>query len=426
VAAGRYERGFRRLWAATSLSGLGDGARIASFAVLAATLTHDPLQVALVTVAARVPWVLVGPFTGALVDRVPHWRTMWLCDVVRAVLMSLFVVLLALGQVGIGLLVCVSFLLSSIDTLAENLAQAVVPQVAGTVSLETANSRIMGGQLVAGEFIGTAAGTALFALSAPLPFAVDAATFLAAALLVRSVRPVPGQAAERGHPLPSSGIFAEVAEGFRWLWRHRTLRTVCLLIGLLNFCVLTVMGIAVLYALNVLHISAAAYGAALVVIGLGGLAGLLVAPACVARLGRGGTLKLALGLAPAPFLIAGLTSDVLVAASGLTLVGASITLATVVTTALRQDLIPQPLFGRVNSAYRLVINGVSPLGGLAGGVLAGVLGLRAPFILAGSVMAVAALVGLCLSITDSTTSGAAGPDAARMSGQSTDGSKGNV
>ncbi|CAL9558579.1 MFS transporter [Streptomyces sp. enrichment culture] len=394
MATARFAPGFRRLWAATFVSGLGDGSRLAALAVLAATLTDDPLEVALVTVAARAPWVLVGPFAGALADVLPLWRTMWLCDVARAAVMTLFVALLLTGHVSVPVLVVVSFVLSSVETLAENLAQAAVPEVTGSAPLESANSRIMGGQLVATEFIGAPLGTALFVVTAALPFAVDAVTFTLAAVLVMTVRPAPGTDGKRSGARRPGGVWRGAAEGARWLWRHRDLRTMCLLIALLNFCLVAVMGIAVLYAVKVLHITPGAYGTALVVIGAGGLAGVLLAPRCVAALGRGGTLKLAFALCPAPFLIAGLTSDPLLAGGGLTLVGASVSLATVVTTSVRQEVIPPPLFGRVNGAYRLIVNGVSPVGGFVGGLVAGAFGLRAPFLLAGAALAVGALVAL--------------------------------
>jgi MFS family permease len=94
------------------------------------------------------------------------------------------------------------------------------------------------------------------------------------------------------------------------------------------------------------------------------------------------------------FLIAGTTSRPLVAAGALAFVGAAISLATVVTTSLRQALVPGALFGRVNGGYRFVVNGVSPLGGLAGGALAGVAGLRAPFLFAGALLAAATVTAL--------------------------------
>lgn len=391
-----FGRGFWRLWCATTASGLGDGIRITAIAVFATVLTADPLQVALVTVAGQLPWALVGPFAGALVDRVDRWRALWLCDAVRAVVVAAFVALVRLGGVGVALLAVTAFVLSSVETMAENLSQAVVPDVAGDGSLDSANSKLLGGQFVTTEFLGAPLGTALFVLARPLPFLIDAVSFVVSAVLITSVRTRRPTAAPANPPMTPRALLSETVAGVRWLWRNTLLRTLCLVVGLLNFAVLAVLGIAVLYAVRVLDVSRAAYGLLLLIIAVGGLVGLLVAPKLVAVLGRGRTIQLPLALCPLSFLVGGFTSDPIVAAVAFMVVGASISLANVVTTTVRQALIPAELFGRVNGAYRFVVNGMSPLGGLVGGLVAGGLGLRAPFFLAAAVFVVAIALTLPL------------------------------
>jgi MFS family permease len=60
---------FRVLWAAAAVSNLGDGLRVAALPLLAATITRDPAQIAAVTAAIWLPWLLIGLYAGALVDR---------------------------------------------------------------------------------------------------------------------------------------------------------------------------------------------------------------------------------------------------------------------------------------------------------------------------------------------------------------------
>ena len=64
----------------------------------------------------------------------------------------------------------------------------------------------------------------------------------------------------------------------------------------------------------------------------------------------------------------------------------------VVTVSLRQTIIPDHLLGRVNSVYRFLGWGSMPIGALAGGLLAGEFGLRAPFWVGGTILLVASLV----------------------------------
>jgi MFS family permease len=66
---------FRILWAAAAVSNLGDGLRVAALPLLAATITRDPAQIAAVTAAIWLPWLLIGLYAGALVDRADPQRS---------------------------------------------------------------------------------------------------------------------------------------------------------------------------------------------------------------------------------------------------------------------------------------------------------------------------------------------------------------
>ena len=55
---------------------------------------------------------------------------------------------------------------------------------------------------------------------------------------------------------------------------------------------------------------------------------------------------------------------------------------------------PAPLFGRVNSVYRMLGWGLMPVGALAGGFVAHATGLRAPYIAAGILCALSMLAAL--------------------------------
>jgi hypothetical protein len=69
-----------------------------------------------------------------------------------------------------------------------------------------------------------------------------------------------------------------------------------------------------------------------------------------------------------------------------------------VTVSLRQQVVPAELLGRVNSEYRTIGWGMIPLGGVAGGLVAHVLGLRAPFLVAGGLRLTALLAAAPLLV----------------------------
>ncbi|MEV0163950.1 putative MFS family arabinose efflux permease [Nonomuraea fuscirosea] len=381
------ERRFRRLFTAATTSGLGDGLRITAFAVFAATLTRDPFQVTLVAVAAHLPWVLVGPFIGALVDHLDHTRALRACYLVQAVVMTAFVALILTHRASIPVLIVVAFVMTSVETMAYNLIQAATPELSGSADLNAANSWLQGGQFIATEFLGAPLGAALFVVGWQLPFLIDAMTFGVAAILLLGLK-------GKGPPTPRvdfRSLFRETADGCAWLFRHRLLRTVCLLVGIANLTTVGAISISVLYALEILHISRTGYGLLMLIIAVGGLLGLIAVRKIAALLGNERTLGAALAVLPLAFLAGSLTSEPIVAALAFALVGAGISAGRVVTTTMRQIMVPQHMFGKVTGAFALFISGTAPIGALLAGVIADRYGLRAPFFAGTFVLALTAL-----------------------------------
>ena len=74
--------------------------------------------------------------------------------------------------------------------------------------------------------------------------------------------------------------------------------------------------------------------------------------------------------------------------------GYASTMWNVVTVSLRQQIVPGELFGRVNSVYRMIGWGLLPVGAITGGFVADAFGLRAPYLLGGITIAIAAVAVL--------------------------------
>jgi MFS family permease len=110
-------------------------------------------------------------------------------------------------------------------------------------------------------------------------------------------------------------------------------------------------------------------------------------------------LALAIGGGGVALAAPGLVPEVAVAAVAGALIGVTGVMWNVVTVSLRQRIIPDALLGRVNSGYRLLGWGTIPIGAALGGVLAEWVGLRAVFVVSGSLQLVL-LVPLLLVVSD--------------------------
>jgi MFS family permease len=356
--------------------------------LLAARLTGNALLVSLVVVMQRLPWVVVAIPAGAFVDRQDPVRAMVTADVVRGALLAGVCVLLALGDLSIVMLCVAALGLGVFDTVFAAGAQALIPRVVVGESLDLANGRLTAGQTTTGHFLGPAIGGALFALNQVIPFASDSASFFGSAAMLRRLRgrfrPEPVVLPpDRSRPARSP-FRTDMAEGVTFFRHSPVLPLLAVLTAGLALFQASVLSPFVLFALRDLHLSRAGYGIFLAVAALGNVAGGLLAPRLRRRFSAAALFTSAGVLAGTAYLVMAFTSSVVVAQGAFIVEAAAVAGGSVVSISLRQRHIPQPLMGRVSNVFRSIIWGAIPVGGLLGGVLADVRGLRSPFLVAGA------------------------------------------
>ncbi len=382
---------FWRLWTASTISAAGDGLTFVAIPLLAARLTRDPAQLALVQTAEYSAWLLFGLVSGALADRWDRLRIMAATDLVRVVLFGGFALAVVEDRVGLPLLVVLAFLAGATGILNQNAASAFLPLVVRRDRLEVANAWLQGGLSVPTSMLGPPLGGVLFVAAGWLPFTVDAVSYLLSALVVLSLAGRVPRAPRSAAPPP---IRAALAEGLRFLWGSRVLRTLCLLLAVFNGVSAAVLGILVLFAQETLGLSERGYGVLLVVFAVGVLIGMALSSWVRRRLGTSGVVVGVLATQSAALLATGLAPSVPTAAVAFAVAGATGGMWNVATISLRQRVVPDALLGRVTSAYRLVGLGSMPVGSALGGLLARGFGLAAPFVVGGVLLALAAAAAL--------------------------------
>lgn len=389
-SGGGLGRAFWGVFGAGSVSGVGDGLRYAALPLLAASLTRDPRLVSLVSVADYLPAVLFGLLSGAVADRIDRRRLMWVTDLARAAVGGGFFALLVAGRQSIWLAVAVTFVMGGFGIFFENASSSILPMLVTREDLERANGLVFTSQNVTSQFVGMPLGGLLFTVSAALPFGVDAVTFVGSCGLLLFVR-------GRFQARPDGSVTRireDIAEGLRWLAHHRLLRTLALLLTVVNGAFAAAEAVLVLYVLQVLRLPSVGYPLLLVALAVGAVIGALLAGRLRDWFSTFDVVLGALVAMVAALLALGLTSSVVVSVLALALVGGAGMAWNVVTVSLRQAIVPDRLLGRVTSAYRVVGLGAMPVGAALGGLLGHAYGLHAPYLIAAAALALAALLGI--------------------------------
>lgn len=171
-------------------------------------------------VVTTLPQATVGFFGGAIADALGLRRAMILCDLLRAILVGLIPVAMAVGG-SLAFAFGLAFAAALCASVFNPARVAIVPSLVPPHRLASSNSLVYASDRVA-EILGAVAGGLLVASIGDAAFYVDALTFAASAALLVLVHPSdqPVRA-----PFAPSRLWASALDGVRFLLRHDVLRT---------------------------------------------------------------------------------------------------------------------------------------------------------------------------------------------------------
>lgn len=393
---GGLPRTYWKLWSASAGSNLADGIFWIALPLLAITLTDSPALVAGVTIASRLPWLLFSLVAGALADRLDRRRTMILVDLFRAGLLGGLAVATALGAASLPLLYVVAFALGVAETLFDTSAQSIMPNLVEGEQLSRANGRLYAVELTMNQFVGPPLGGFLAAIAIAAAFGTGAAAYLLAAGALLTIRGAFRPVREG----PPTRIHEDIAEGLRYLFGHRLLRVLALMVGIGNLANTAAFSVFVLYAVapGPLGLDEFGFGLMTTALAMGSVIGSFLVEPLERRLGRANLLAVSMLGFAVTVLAPVLTTNVPLIFV-IWLISGAIGIAwNVLTVSLRQRIVPDALLGRVNATYRLLAWGTMPLGAFLGGLVGEAFGLVAVFVVFGVLQAL--LVVGRLVVTD--------------------------
>ena len=210
---------FTFYWAAQAASRFGDPITLIALAALAYRLTGSALITTLAVVVTTLPQATVGFFGGAIADALGLRRAMIICDVLRAILVGLIPVVVALSS-SLALAFGLAFAAALCASVFNPARVAIVPSLVPPHRLASSNSLVHASDRVA-EILGAVAGGLLVASMGDAAFYVDALTFAVSAALLAFVHPSdqPFRA-----PFAPGRLWESAVDGVRYLMRHPVLR----------------------------------------------------------------------------------------------------------------------------------------------------------------------------------------------------------
>ncbi|WP_339276274.1 MFS transporter [Paenibacillus sp. FSL W8-0426] len=405
---------YAKLFAAFSITFLGDGLTIAAVPWLISTLTSDTLYASITMTALRLPWLLFSLPIGVLIDRYSRKHLLVGAGMVRMVLLVFMTLCVWSGWISIPALALFMFGIGVSRVIFDSTVQTILPQIVDERKLEKSNGQFTAGQLITSDILGVALGGFILGLHIVFPFAIDAVTAVVAVLLLIGLKGTftPGQTANLDVPAapehgqsskpdrPMTNWRRELGEGIRYVIQDRFLRGLALLSVTVTLMYAVILSTQIFFVREVLHLEPHAFGMLIAIATVGSIIG----SQAVARMRNRWNAKqlillcvLSMGVI---YGLVGLTTNAYAVGALYFCAAFFIVVYNVIRSSILQRSVPNELLGRVGSVFRFLSFGISAIGTFLGGLLVRVsenwldreLSLQLPYLLLSAVYLLSCLL----------------------------------
>jgi len=380
-------RNYRLFFIGQLISFTGTWMQSVALGWLVLRLTDSPALLGLVAVASSLPVLLLSLPAGTVIDRVSKWRLLIATQLVAMLLAVILAVLTLTGTVQVWHVLVLAALLGVVNAFDAPARQAFTVEMVGREDLLNAialNASIFN----AARMVGPAVAGVVVALIGEGPaFALNATSFLfvlAGLLMMR----LPA------HTRPAGSWRAgQLREGLAYIAGEPRVRALLVQAGAISLFCFVYLPLLPIFARDVFGMGADGLGLLAGASGFGALVAALMLAVLGDRIPRGRLLMAAALVYPA--LMIGFTAmrSLPLAMLFLALAGWAGVTTMALTNTLIQSIVPDALRGRVMSVFTLLLMGLSPMGGLAAGTLAQLVG-SVPAVVAASALVGWVIVGV--------------------------------
>ncbi|PJF42617.1 MAG: MFS transporter [Candidatus Thermofonsia Clade 1 bacterium] len=351
-------------------------------------MTGSKTALGAAALAQGIPALVLTPFAGVIVERVPRRKLLILTQSSMMALAFLLAALYISNALQVWHILAISLGIGIATALDAPSRLAFLVEMVGKEDLPSGimlNSMMFNTARIVGPALG---GLALHNLGAAWCFLLNAMSFSAVlfGLFVMRVPPAPRRAGSRA-------IWKPLLEGLQFARRHPVIAPLLLLSALSSTFGLTFTVLLPPFADTVLGNTELGTSALLTAQGIGALCASIFVARSNARGSRGITLVRGAIIAPAALIALSLTNTLVASGIAVCVAGFGFVCQFVLTNTLIQAVVPDNFRGRVLSLYTLTFFGLSPIGSLIMGMTADQIGtLPAILIFGGTCLAGAILI----------------------------------
>lgn len=337
------------------VSQIGDGVSKLALLWFVYSITGSPLKTTMIGLLQTLPPILFGPFIGVIVDRVPKKLLLISSDLIRAVVLGVLPCLLPVDSFSIERLYLMVFVHAVASAVFGPALTAAIPSLVSRHEFTAANALLQTTTSI-GIIVGPAlSGVGIATMSSQEVLCVNAVSYVISAACFLFIRFPRTESAPAGEG-SLAGTFHDVVEGFRYVL-HRQ-RVILMLIGAASMYTFATSAFSTLFPVlgkKLLDLGPievgylwSAFGIGLLLVSLGLVS--LSSWSLPKRIQLMAVSSFISGLALLGLIV---TSNRLVAAGLMVIIGMGAGTLTPVAWGVLQEIAPTSLLGRVLAIYNL-------------------------------------------------------------------------
>jgi len=379
---------FRMLWIGSAISLLGDQFYLVALPWVILQLTGSAVAMGTIMMLASVPRAVLMLLGGVLSDRFSPRRILISTSCARTVFVGAISVLVWFHVLALWHLYLLAFAFGTADAFATPAASTYLPFLVKKDQLVTANSLFQSTAQLTTITAPAPAGLIIKAFGAAWAFMADAISFLA---IIGALWKLPDPPAPAVPVTGKPRVWRSIMEGFRCVYQDVPLRSLTLLVAVMNFCISGPMNVGLAYLAKQKFNSPTAFGLAVSALAAGGLLGSLLAGVWKPR--RRGVLMLSVCVVLALCLGSiGLLHVLWALVSVLLLMGMAAALSNIHIISWIQQRVEPAVMGRVMSVLMFFSLGLVPLSlAICGLALQG--SMLGTFVVAGTALLLVTIAG---------------------------------
>jgi MFS family permease len=381
-------RNYRLFFGGQSISLIGTWIQQIAMVWLVYSLTGSTFLLGLVGFVGQIPTFLLAPFAGMLTDRWNRYHILIVTQILAMIQALILAFLFFIGTIEVWHIIFLSVLLGCINAFDIPARQSfVVEMVEKKEDLGNAialNSSMFNGARLLGPSI---AGVLIASTGEGICFLLNGLSYLfvIVSLILMKVK-------SKKREIQNPDVLKEIKEGFSYTFGFAPIKSIILLLGLINLMGMPYIVLMPVFAKEIFHGGPYTFGFLMGASGVGALMGALYLASRRNVLGLEKIISLSAGIFGFGLITFSLSRLFLLSLVLMIITGLGMILQTSSSNTILQTIVDDDKRGRVMSFFTMALTGTAPFGSLLAGGLASFLGSPNTLIIGGILCVLGALI----------------------------------